>query len=135
MMKIQYFGKRLLICVLMSGLALTVVRAAEPPAATVSNANASPGTIVGVVTNSAKLPVARATVTATKLGGGSIRATISSSDGIYSFADLPPGEWTLTLQAEGFPDWAAPSVKVAANKATRYDVMLGGNSAVASTAV
>ena len=134
-MKIQSFGKRLLICVLMSGLALPAVRAAEPPAPTVSNPNALPGTIVGIITNSAKLPVARATVTATKVGGGGIRATISSGDGIYSFADLPAGEWALTLQADGYPDLAAPSVKVTANKATRYDVMLNGTSSVASTAV
>src|ERR1700689_4715816 len=135
MMKIQSFGKRLLICVLMSGLALPAVRAAEPPAPTVSNPNALPGTIVGIITNSAKLPVARATVTATKVGGGGIRATISSGDGIYSFADLPPGEWSLTLHADGYSDLAAPSVKVTADKATRYDVMWNGPSSVASAAV
>src|SRR5580704_5612220 len=104
MMKIQSFRKRLLICVLVSGLALPAAQAAEPPAPTVSIPNASPGTIVGIVTNSAKLPVARATVTATKVGGGGIRATISGSDGIFSFADLPPGEWSLTLQADGYPE-------------------------------
>ena len=63
----------------------------------------SSGAIVGIVTNAAKLPVAGATVTAARVGGG-IRATVSGSDGVYSFADLPPGAWSLTVQVEGYPD-------------------------------
>ena len=43
---------------------------------------AQPGTIVGVVTNSAKLPVAGVTVTALRAGGEAIRATVSGSDGV-----------------------------------------------------
>jgi hypothetical protein len=81
------------------------------------------GTLVGTVTNSAKLPVAGATVTATRVGGG-IRATISGSDGIYSFADLPPGSWYLTTQIEGAPEAVAPPLEVVASKATRYDVVM-----------
>ena len=61
------------------------------------------GTIVGVVTNSAKAPVGGATVTAARAGGG-IRSTVSGSDGVYSFADVAPGAWVLTSSVEGFPD-------------------------------
>src|SRR5271169_4661152 len=61
------------------------------------------GTIVGIVTDAAKRPVAGATVTAVRTGGG-IRSTISGSDGVYSFADVPLGSWSLTTTVEGFPD-------------------------------
>src|SRR5580704_19077588 len=73
------------------------------------------GTIVGIVTNSAKLPVARATVTAVKVGGGGIRATVSGSDGVYSFPDLPPGAWSLTSEVDGYPAAVVPSLDVVAN--------------------
>jgi hypothetical protein len=84
----------------------------------------SSGAIVGTVTNAAKLPVAGATVTATRVDGGSIRATVSSSDGIYSFADLTPGEWSITAQVDGYPDAVAPAVTVVASKATRNDLVM-----------
>jgi Putative beta-barrel porin-2, OmpL-like. bbp2/Carboxypeptidase regulatory-like domain len=83
-----------------------------------------PGTIVGVVTNSAKLPVAGVTVTAVRADGEAIRATVSGSDGVYSFADLPPGAWSLTLDAAGYQEVAVPPLAVVASKATRHDVVM-----------
>src|SRR5580658_3153033 len=103
--------------VLATGLALPVARAQQSPAPVV---RASAGAIVGIVKNSAKLPVAGATVTAARADGAAIRATVSGSDGVYSFADLPPGAWVITLQAEGSPEVAGPSLQVIAGKATRY---------------
>jgi len=104
---------------------LPMVQAAESPTAA--------GTIVGIVTNSAKQPVAHATVTAVRTGGG-IRATISGSDGVYSFADLPPGTWSITSQVDGFPELAGPSLEVVANKATRFDIVMNAAAAPAAPA-
>jgi Putative beta-barrel porin-2, OmpL-like. bbp2/Carboxypeptidase regulatory-like domain len=81
------------------------------------------GTIVGIVANAAKVPVAGATVTAARAGGG-IRSTVSGSDGIYSFADVPPGTWSLTITVDGSPDVAVPNITVAAGKATRHDIVM-----------
>jgi hypothetical protein len=94
-------------------------QAAEPPTAP----SASYGTIVGIVTNAAKRPVGGVTVTALREGGG-IRAAISASDGVYSFADLPVGSWSLTATVEGFPEALGPAVSVVANKATRHDIVM-----------
>jgi hypothetical protein len=110
-----------LISVLATGLVLPTAQAQETSAPVVK---ASSGTIVGIVTNAAKLPVAGATVTATRTDGGAIRATISGSDGIYSFADLAPGTWSLTVQVDGYPDSTAPSLQVLASKATRHDMVM-----------
>jgi hypothetical protein len=104
--------RRFAIAILAAALMLPVARAAQP------------GTIVGVVTNSAKLPVAGVTVTAVRADGEAIRATISGSDGVYSFADLPPGAWSLTLDAAGYQQVAVPALEVLASKATRHDVVM-----------
>jgi hypothetical protein len=83
-----------------------------------------------VITNSEKVPVARATVTAAR-ADGSIRATVANSDGVYSFADLPPGVWTVTSEADGYPNTAVTSLVVLAAKATRYDFVMQGVAAAA----
>ncbi len=81
------------------------------------------GTIVGLVTDAAKAPIGGATVTAIRAGGG-IRSTISGSDGIYTFADVLPGLWSLTITVEGWPDVQVPSLNVVAGKATRHDIAM-----------
>ena len=106
------YPPRLAIAVLAAALMLPVAHAAQP------------GAIVGVVTNSAKLPVAGVTVTAVRADGEAIRATVSGSDGVYSFADLPPGAWSLTLDAAGYPQVAVTALQVLASKATRRDVVM-----------
>jgi hypothetical protein len=90
---------------------------AAPPSAN------APGTIVGLVTNAAKTPVAGATVTAIRQGGG-IRATISNSEGIYSFADVVPGTWSLTTSIDGSADVLIQGISVLASKATRRDIVM-----------
>jgi hypothetical protein len=106
--------------VLLGVIALgAVAQAAEPTAAPA----VSFGTIVGIVTNAAKRPVGDVTVTAVREGGG-IRATISGSDGVYSFADLPVGSWSVTATVEGYPEALATGVKVIAGKATRFDIVM-----------
>ena len=93
------------------------------------------GAIVGVALNSAKSPIARATVTAVRQDGGAIRATLSGSDGVFSFADLPPGKWTLTLEAEGLPEVTVPAVEVLAGKASRHDIVMNQPSSAAQPAL
>jgi hypothetical protein len=92
------------------------------------------GTIVGVIRDSANIPVAYATVTATRTDGTAIRSTLSGSDGVYSFADLPPGEWSVTAQVDGLPEVALAPVTVAALKATRSDILLNGAPAAPAVA-
>jgi Putative beta-barrel porin-2, OmpL-like. bbp2/Carboxypeptidase regulatory-like domain len=122
-LKIQSWLQALLASIATAWITLPVASAAE-----------SPGAIVGIVTNSARVPVARATVTAVRTDGGAIRATLSASDGVYSFADLPAGKWSLTLQVDGYPDVTEPSLEVLAGKATRRDVVVNVSTAAAVAA-
>jgi len=94
------------------------------------------GALVGRVTTPAGAPVAYATVTATRTDGGAIRATLSGSDGVYSFGDLPPGTWTVSVQSAGAPSVTAPSLIVVTGKATRADLVMNTRpSAPAAPAV
>jgi hypothetical protein len=104
----------------MPAAALIVLAAVLPAAAHAAEL----GAIVGRLTTPAGAPVANATVTATRVDGGAIRATISGSDGVYSFGDLTPGAWTVTAQAEGLPTVSTPTLVVVTGKATRSDLVM-----------
>ena len=125
--------RRLLLGILL-GVAAVAIGVVVPAAAQGSATASTPyGAVVGVVTDSANQPVPHATVTAKQIGGAEIRATIAGADGVYTFSDLPPGNWSLTFQAGGYPRAVAPPVIVVANEATRADFALGSSAAVAST--
>jgi Putative beta-barrel porin-2, OmpL-like. bbp2/Carboxypeptidase regulatory-like domain len=104
---------RLLMCAVTAGPA-AIADAGEPAL----------GAIVGLVTNGAGAPVAHATVTAVRIDGSGIRATLSGNDGVYSFADLPPGTWAITSELQGYPSATAPALSVTAGKATRHDLVM-----------
>jgi hypothetical protein len=125
---------RRLILISSMSLMTPAVFAGDPPSASGAAAavKASAGAIVGRLTNPAKLPVAGATITAVRADGGAIRAAISGSDGVYSFADLPPGVWSLTMQAEGVPDVTSSSLQVMASQATRRDITVAGVAVAAA---
>ena len=82
------------------------------------------GAIVGRLTTPAGAPVANATVTAKRADGGAIRATLSGSDGVYSFGDLTPGAWTVTAEVPGLPAASTPALAVVTGKATRSDLVM-----------
>ncbi len=110
-----------LISALAGGLSLPAAQADTLSAPVV---RVSAGAIVGIVTNSAKAPVAGATVTAMKSDGSGIRATISGSDGMYSFADVPAGTWAIASHIDGAADAAPPAVTVIVGKASRADIVM-----------
>src|SRR5882724_3384905 len=120
-MKMREYIQGIFICLVATCGTLSAASAEE---STVPVVRASSGAIVGIVMNSAKLAVAGATVTAVRLDGGGIRATVSGSDGVYSFADLAPGAWSVTVQVNGYPDASVPSLQVVASRASRHDVAI-----------
>ena len=97
---------------------------AEPSAPASGSPKTALGAIVGIVTDSSQQPVAHATVTAVRADGGGIRATVSGSDGVYSFGDLSAGSWALTIEATGYPALNLPAIEVLGSKATRRDVVM-----------
>jgi hypothetical protein len=121
-MKLPERSPRLLVIFATAGLMLPAAQAAGL------------GAIVGIVTDSAKQPVAHATVTALRADGSGIRATVSGSDGVYSFADLPPGAWSITSEVNGAPAVSVPALQVLPSKATRYDIVMSMRAPAAAPA-
>ena len=60
-------------------------------------------TIAGTVTDAAGAPVAGAQVTAVRRATGQKRETTSAPSGTYTFTNLPPGEYTVTVSAAALP--------------------------------
>jgi hypothetical protein len=87
------------------------------------------GAIVGLVTDASGAPVAHATVTAVRTDGGAIRATLSGSDGMYSFGDLPAGTWSVSVQVPGHPKSTPTAMTVAAGESTRSDLVMNAVAA------
>jgi hypothetical protein len=93
-------------------------------AVAVANTPTNPGTIVGMVRNAAHAPVVGATVTVTRLDNHSIRSTMSSSEGIYSFSDVVPGTYSVTSQADGYTDAVISTVEVTSGKASTTNIAM-----------
>ena len=132
-MKILTHTLRRVLSIMCMAVVMPVANAQSSPGATTAMTR---GTIVGIVTTAAKTPVGGATVTAASSDGG-IRSTISGSDGLYSFADVPAGTWSLTITVTGAADRVLPTLVVTSSKASRRDIVLDvpvAASALASTA-
>src|ERR1700689_484522 len=126
-MKMGNWLRSLVLSVTSITVLVPVVRAEDSATSMTAEAR---GTIVGIVMNAAKVPIGGATVTAARASGG-IRSTVSGSDGIYSFADVPPGSWSLTITVDGSPDVVVPTFTVVASKATRHDIVMNAVTAKA----
>lgn len=104
---------------LMANLVVTLVLFVLP-----GSAMTGPGTITGVLRDTSRNSVAGATVTASRLDGTAIRSTVSNSEGVYSFADLQPGSWSVLAEGEGHTESLIAAVEVVSGRATRVDLTL-----------
>ena len=60
------------------------------------------GTLLGTVTDSTEAAIANAQVTATLTSTGAVHQTTSNGSGNYTFPDMQPGLYTITVNANGF---------------------------------
>jgi hypothetical protein len=70
------------------------------------------GGLSGTVTDSSRLPVPGASVTATNKQSGAVRTTVTSADGTYRFVELNPGRYTVSIELQGFQKVTADNVIV-----------------------
>jgi hypothetical protein len=107
-----------------AGAPLGLTHAQAAPTAASVDGKTQLGAVVGVVSDAAGRRVGGATVTATRADGSGVRAAIAGSDGVFSFADLPPGVWSLSFQAKGYAEYKLSTVTVLPLQAQRSDVVL-----------
>ncbi len=86
------------------------------------------GTLLGTVTDASGASVSGAKVTATETSTGLTHQANTNDSGNYTFPDLPPGIYNVTVEATGFKKAAQEKVDLASNSATRIDInMQPGN--------
>jgi len=82
------------------------------------------GTILGTVMDSSGAAIPAATVTIKNLDTGLIRTVITSDDGSYSAPELPIGNYSITVQKEGFKEGIVTGVRVEVSSERRADFTL-----------
>jgi hypothetical protein len=93
---------------------------ASPPAA--SAAPKCSGTVVGTVRDAAsRAPLSDLVVTATSSAVQGERIVVTSASGEYRIPELPPGEYTIRFEKEGYKPFARGGVAVAEGQTSRAD--------------
>jgi hypothetical protein len=89
-----------------------------------ANAQATSGSISGIVTDERQGVIANAAVTARNVGTNESRVTTSDSDGRYRFPNLPIGNYEITVQTKGFAKTVRSGVELLLNQNAVVDVSL-----------
>jgi hypothetical protein len=82
------------------------------------------GDISGEVRDASGALVPAATVTVTNLGSNAIRNAFTNEAGLYSFPSLPPGEYSLRVEKQGFKSSTRTSIQLQVQQSLRLDVEL-----------
>ena len=81
-------------------------------------------TLVGTITDKSGAIVSNATVTILESATGIVRTDVSNSSGNYTFPDLTPGTYTITVSVQSFKKETRAGIDVAVNTTTRVDIAL-----------
>src|ERR1700716_4095271 len=103
--------------------------------AVAANAQTFRGAINGTVTDPSGASVPNAAVKATESTTGIDHTTVTTSDGAFSFQDLPLGAYKVTVTAPGFPPYAVDKVEVAAGTIYTLNVKLSLQSTTTNVEV
>lgn len=82
------------------------------------------GTMSGTVSDPNGAVVAGATVTVRNTATGAERSTTTNSIGAFTFTDLQPGNYSVTIENPGFKRALAPSIVVEVSQTAQVTIML-----------
>src|SRR5712664_299938 len=80
--------------------------------------------VQGTVLDSKGGVVGGAKVTVTNQDTGVVRDTVTSAEGFYRVSELPPGKYTVTVEASGFKQSIAKDIIVEAEQPRGFDMAL-----------
>ena len=85
------------------------------------------GSIQGLVSDKTGAVVPNANITATNSATGVSRTTVSNNDGLYNVPNLPPADYTVTVEAKDFSKQTVPNVGVVVGgqKTVNFTLELG----------
>jgi hypothetical protein len=81
-------------------------------------------TLRGLVTDTSGAAVAGAHVRARRRATGVVREAVTSAKGAYVLADLPPGEYAVTVEAPGLTSRSFEQVRLEVGRARHLDAVL-----------
>ena len=81
-------------------------------------------TLLGTVTDVSGAVVPGAKVEIREVNTGSTRSTVTNESGNYVFADLPPGQYRVSVEKQGFKKEVHAAVDVLVNSTVRVDLKL-----------
>ncbi len=84
------------------------------------------GTIVGHVSDPTGAVIPEVTITLTNTGTNTTRTTVSTSDGDYTFPDVPPGVYDVQATHAGFKVAAARNVQLQVQQSLTQNFTLAG---------
>ena len=83
------------------------------------------GELTGIVTDQAGGAIPGATISVTNVGTNRQRVIVSTADGVYSAAGLPPGDYRIDVAVPGFRSIRRDGVRLSVGEKLRLDVVLG----------
>ncbi len=94
------------------------------------------GQLSGVIADQTGAIIPNAKVTLTNQLSGDVRRTVSNADGLFAFASVPTGEYTVTIEADGFAKWTRTGIRVSAgDRRSVSDIVLGATAIAGSVDV
>lgn len=81
-------------------------------------------TLTGVVSDPSRAVVKGAKVVLTDAASGSARETVTNDDGYYTFASVPVGSYTLSVEAQGFQTYKATSIALGGAEKRNLNISL-----------
>ena len=82
------------------------------------------GTLLGTVTDQTGASIANASVKVTETSTAALHESVTNESGNYTVPDLPPGTYTITIEAAGFKKVAQQNIDLLSNTSTRVDLKL-----------
>ena len=82
------------------------------------------GSLIGNVTDPSHAAIGGASVRITNAGTGEVRATQTSSSGLYSFPSISTGRYTVEIGMQGFETVKQQDIAIGNGDAVRIDVVL-----------
>jgi hypothetical protein len=100
------------------GIAFAALLASNLPAQSIY------ATLTGVVSDPSQALVSQASVKLRDQQSGSLRDTLTNSEGYYTFASIPPGTYELSVEAKGFEVAKVPGIAVLGGEKRNVNVTL-----------
>src|ERR1051326_2308057 len=82
------------------------------------------GSFTGSVSDSTGAVIQGAQVTATSVESGRSWRTVTNDAGVYNLTTIPPGNYTLTIEASGFKRLVTNNIALEVNQTARLDLKL-----------